>query len=302
VVTPIFKLKINQQEIEEIVSIEYNDRIEDHADNLIVEFEGANSFKEDDTVECWLGYIESGLYYVGSFVVNEVLNKKFTTAISATALDFSLSLKEKKNRSFTNVTIKQLVEKIAKEHHLDVKTDSQLFMKYIAQTHESDLNFLQRIAKIHNLVFSIKNKKIIMIEKEILPVFRIEEHECSDYSFRRSKREKYNSVEILWHDTKSHSTKKVKIGDDEPTLKISRRFTNEVEARAVALSELKKTNGKTISGSISIWGQNIIAGGIINLDGFKQMDDNTYIAKEVSHRFEEGGYNMMIEFELKPEL
>lgn len=103
-VTPIFKLKINQQEIEEIVSIEYNDRIEDHADNLIVEFdEGAtNSFKEDDTVECWLGYIESGLYYVGSFVVNEVLNKKFTTAISATALDFSLSLQEKKNRSFTN--------------------------------------------------------------------------------------------------------------------------------------------------------------------------------------------------------
>lgn len=305
-VTPDFKLQINKQDISEqtkseIVSIEFNDRFENEADNLIVEFADIYSFEEDDTIDCWLGYKESGLYYIGSFVVNEVLNKKFTTSISATSLDFSLTMKEKKNRSFKNITMKQLIEKIAKEHNLSVKTDSQFSIKYIAQTNESDLNFLQRVAKIYDLVFSIKNKTIIMIkEEEILPAFYIEERECSDYDFRRSKREKYNSVEISWHDTKSHSTKKVMIGEDEPTLKISKRFSNEAEARAVALSELKKTNGKTISGSISMYGQNIIAGGLLDIDGFGEMDYDIFIAKEVSHRIDENGYNITIQFEIKP--
>ncbi len=306
-VTPDFKLQINKQDISEevkseIMTIEFNDRFENEADNLIIEFADLYSFEEDDTVDCWIGYKESGLYYVGSFVINEVLNKKFTTSISATSFDFSLSMKEKKNRSFKNVTTKQIVEKIAKEHEFSVKIDSSLFVKYIAQTNESDLNFLQRVAKVYDLVFSIKNKTIIMIkEEETLPAFYIDERECSDYDFRRSKREKYNSVEISWHDTKSHSTKKVMIGEDEPTLKISKRFSNEAEARAVALSELKKTNGKTISGTISTYGQNIIAGGLLDIDGFGEMDYDIFIAKEVSHRIDENGYNMTIQFELKPD-
>jgi hypothetical protein len=301
------KTLLDEKLTNSITSLAVKDNARNEVDELTIEIVGDynQTPKNKDllgintTIEVWLGYKETGCYNCGSYAINAIEQKKGKTRISATSCDFTLSLKEKRNRSFKDISIKKIVETIAKFHNLKVKCDLTQNIKYFSQTNESDLNLLKRLSETYNALFSIKYKTILFLEKEeTLPVFEIFESECIDWSFNINHVESYQSVKASWRDTKRGLHKNIQIGDQEPTLIINGQFASEDEARSTALSRLLSANGNNITGNISIVGQNIIAGSIIILHGFGYYDQNVFIAESVDHQLDVNGYILTIDLKL----
>lgn len=293
-----------------ITSITITDKKGNEVDELSIDLAGdynQDSSKVDlvsvnTVIEAWLGYSDAGsLYNCGTYTINSVTQRKGTAKISATSLDLTLSLKQKRTRAFKSVTIKYILQSIAKYHGLKIKTDINTTIKYLAQTSESDLNLLQRLSKTYNAIFAIKNKTIIFIkEEESLPVFLISSYDCIDFEFSINHTDSYNSVRASWRDTKHGVQKTITIGDEEPTLSITGHFQGEEEARANALSSLLAANSSNITGRITLEGFNIPAGSIVLLQGFGYQDQNTFIADTVEHSMStSSGYIISVYLSLK---
>ena len=82
--------------------------------------------------------------------------------VRATSTNFTTEIKKKRNRSYENITLCDLIKKIADRNSLKFRCDfSDVFFKHLAQTDESDLNLLNRIAQMYNATFNIKNDTLI---------------------------------------------------------------------------------------------------------------------------------------------
>ncbi len=302
--TPDFKIEINGEHITEkikkhLFSLHLKDEASDATDELTLHFD--NLYKRpkyEDKIKIWLGYKESGLYYSGSFLVQTTEKNQNSLIVKATSANFTTEIKKKKNISYENITLCDLVKKIASRNSLKQKCDfSDIFFKHLSQTDESDLHLLNRIAKMYNATFNIKNETIIFIKKQnSLPVFTIERNNTSSYSIKYANKTLYKSAKAVYHDTKENKKKEVVYGNGKPQYLLQDTFKNESEALKRAEGILKFLNAGIVSGSITVSGMNIIAGAKLKLKGFGE-DDGEYLIKRVIHAINNSGYTTKVEFE-----
>ena len=102
-------------------------------------------------LEISLGFKETGLITLGTYTVDEISGEgpvdKMT--IKAKAADMLSGIRAPKTRNWDDVTLEDIVVTIASEHDLTPAVSDSLkahFYKYLAQTSESDLNLLTRLA------------------------------------------------------------------------------------------------------------------------------------------------------------
>ncbi len=304
--TPSFKLLANDKDITEhlqknLISLSFKDEAGIISDEITLEVVGEfKRPKYQDKLKLWLGYKESGLWYCGCFAVQTSERTLHTTNITATGVDFSGTLKQKKNRSWEKVSLKEIVERIAKEHSLSYKADfGEVKILYAAQHNESDLNFLKRFAKAHEAVFSIKDNQILFLRKaesEKLPLARIDLNEVESFSIKHSNKTSYASAKAIWHDTKENKIKEVIVGSGEPQLRIEHSFKDSAEAKLRAEAKLKSANAGIVSGNLTIYGSKIYAGGKLELSNAKE-DNGIYHIKSVTHTLNANGFITSVEFE-----
>lgn len=304
--TPDFKIVVNGNDVTETLKkhqarITFKDEAGDVADELNLEFDALfkrPSYK--DEIKLYLGYKESGLYYCGVFLVQTTQKTQNALTVRATSTDFSMTLKKKHTRSFENVSLVELVNKIAGENGLKSRCDyDDVSFKHLAQTNESDLHLLQRVATMYHATFNIKNDTLLFLTKrtkEKLPTFTITQKDAKSHSIKHANKTLYKSVKSIWHDTKTNSKKEIVYKNGEPQYILQASFKDENEARQRAKGMYEMLNAATISGSVSVTGRNIIAGGILNLTGFGE-DDGKYNIKRVTHTLGTGGYTVRVEFE-----
>lgn len=104
-----------------------------------------------------LGYAETALIGMGSYVVDEIeiSSPPATLSVSAKAADMSGPMRSPKTRSWENLTLGDVVATIAREHRLVPATDPELAsipIVHIDQTAESDMAFLTRLASHYDAV------------------------------------------------------------------------------------------------------------------------------------------------------
>ena len=303
--TSDFKIEVNGKDVTEnikkhLVNLIFKDETADESDEITLTFD--NLYKRpkyDDEIKLYLGYKETGLYYCGAFLVQTTEKNQNFLRVKATSSNFTVNLKKKHNRSFENLTLKELVKKIAKENSLNFKCDFEdVFFKHLAQTEESDLNLLNRIAKMYNATFNVKNNTIILKKQnsENLPVFEIDRENVNSYSIKYANKTFYKSVKAIYHDTKENKQKEVIFGNGEPQYILQDSFKDENEARKRAEGVLNLLNAGIVSGILVIDGMNIIAGAKLKLSGFNE-DDGEYSIKRVTHNLSGSGYTVRVEFE-----
>jgi phage protein D len=241
----------------------------------------------------------NGIYY-GIYIVQTTTKTQNELIIKATATNFTNSLKKKKTRSFENIKACELIAKIATENNLNYKCDIDFTFKHLAQTNESDLNLLTRLAKQLNAQFNIKNNTIIFIktkqENENLPKFTIDIKEAITYSIKHNAKKIYKSTKAIYHDTKENKIKQISYLTGEPQFILQDTFKNEAEAYKTAKSYYELLNKGSITGFVTIPPKEIRAGGILILTGFSE-DDGEYSIKRVTHNLSGSGYTMRVEFE-----
>lgn len=309
--TPIFKLEANGKDVTSNININsskisFRDEAGIVSDDISLTIEG--SFKKpsyEDELKLWVGTKERGLFYCGLFVVQSSVNRDdMSIDITATATDFSKSLKRKRSLSYERVSIKNIVEQVASRHELKVACDfDDWYIQHLEQTSESDLHFLKRMSRDYNALFSIKNetvvfkKKIKNNKKSVdLPRYELKKSEQTSISIENVNKTLYTSCKAMWRDTKENIQKSIIVGSGEPMKTIKDSFENESDAKIKAEATLQKANAGTKNGTISSYGFAIHAGGILDLKGTAQ-DDGEYNIISVSHTLDSSGWNMSVEIE-----
>lgn len=306
---PNFKITANGNDVTKIlkenqVSISFKDEANSKADELtLTVIDGFTRPKYEDELKLYLGY-DDELSFCGSFKVQSTTRTKNNTlSISATGVDFSNSLKEKRDITYERISVKDICSQIAKRNNLELKSDyDDITFQSLAQSNESDLHFLDRLSKEINSIFNIKNNTLIFTKKikenkknEELPAYIISADECTSLSIKHSNKTLYKSCKSIWHDTKENETKEVIAGSGEPCLVNKSTFKNEAEALTKATAKLEKANQGIVSGSLAKDGEIIFAGGKLNLlDTFE--DDGEFQIKSVSHEFS-NSWKINLEFE-----
>lgn len=301
-----FKLIANGKDITDNITLKANsitliDEANEEADELSFDITGP--FKRPafgDEIMFYLGWdvpILVGKYYVQS---TERRNNMILS-VSCTSVDFNGPLKEKKDSTFTG-TLKQLVEKKAKEYNLKTRTDcDDIYLKGYAQSDESDLNMLNRIAEDYNLIFNIKNGTIVMLHREKdgkinpeLPRYYISANNITNLTITQNSADYYKSCKAIWRDIKKNKMNEAKTGDGEPCLVIKGCYKNETEAKHKAKAALSTKKRQQTIGSSDILGSNMFAGGVIVLSDTIDEDGEYYI-KRITHRID-NGWNSYVEF------
>ena len=200
----------------------------------------------DDTLASiiWI-YGDRAVISSGLFKVNSFDKTRQTITTEATAVGFAGTIKEKRNKSYDNITLKQLAQLIAKRNGLKAKSDVEIKVKHIAQANKSDLQLLTDLAKEYNLIFQIKNDTILLLLKkdsDLLPTFYIQESETESYNLHTNTRAKYKSCKAVWHDPKSGKKKEIVEGKGTPQILLSGHFKNEADAKAKAKAKLEKSH------------------------------------------------------------
>lgn len=311
--TPKYLIYINGSEstsliYDKLISMNLTDNANNESDELEIVVSG--NFvrpKYQDEIKIYLGY-GLDVEFVGLFKVQST-SKNFTQlSIRATSVDFSDNFKVKRNITYEHLSIKQIAGQIANKHSLKLKSDfDDLFVLSQAQANESDMHFLNRLAKEYNAIFNIKNDTLYFMKKikeenrsDELPKYFIDVNYCHDISIEYSNTSLYNSCEVSWHDTKENKTFSVVYPKNggEPVLKFKSSFKNEAQAIERAKAQLQRANQGLVSGSLKKEGELIFAGGIIDLVNNIDLDITEYQVTRVTHNLsKQSGWITTIDFE-----
>jgi len=302
---PIYVLVVNGADVttkmyENSASMTYTDNDGDEADSLDIKVAGKwekVSFK--DTAELWLGYLDSDVWHVGTFTVQSVKIGAFETTIKATSANFNDGLKEKNDTVHKEKTIKKIVEEIAAKQELKVHCDVEGSMQYLLQQDESDIHFLTRLAKDNNAIFKIKKDELIFINRDKTNTHTIDVGECygDGPGVTFNNRTIYPSAITEYWDSKENKTESVRVGNGRPVLKVDEHFEGRAEALRSLESRLKSANRGEVSGSLTIYGMDVVAGNKLELKGDERLKGLKFGITRVTHTINSSGFSTALEFE-----
>ena len=251
-----------------LISLSITDNQKDQADELRITV--GKKFARPafgDEIKVYLGDATL-LQFVGAFYVQKtsiVNNQKLV--ITATGVDFSKSIKERRQQRYEQITPIQLAKVIADRHGLRLRSTIAEPVLDIEQHNESDLNLLNRLAKEYSWVFNIKNNTLYLTYQELdPPQVNVAIATCIDSEITHSSTKLYKSCQVVYQDTRTNKKVTVIAGEGKPVLFKRGHFDNEALAQQFAENALKRASQGTGSGRLTITGQVVFAGATLNVD------------------------------------
>lgn len=297
--TPDFKVLSNGTDITSqlrpyVHELTVTDNDKDTADELAITLsKKVNRPAYGSNLKVYLGFKEDEkLQYVGQFHFNSsTITDNRAITLNATAIDYKKSLKERHWESF-EMPLKALVSSIADKHGLNTRINiTNDKTRLFEQDNESDLAFLNRLAKKYNATFNIKNNTIYFVQgKENKPSVTINLDDCHTSSITESAPTLYKSAEGRYQDTKLNKVVTVKIGEGKPCLRVQGKWHTEAEAKEDITNALKRANLAEVEGSLTKEWEMIFSGSEAVIDG------HAYSVTKATHRYNNSGLNIEIEF------
>ncbi|KJY83275.1 hypothetical protein TW81_09735 [Vibrio galatheae] len=284
--TPMYAIYVNNEDVTANVTPHFSelsltDNHKDEADDLTLTL--SSKFQRPaykDEIKVFLGYEEEekveffGLFYVQS---TSVRNNRVLT-INATSVDFNSRLKERRSQTY-ETPLDQVISDVANRNSLALRaviTDAPL--THYEQNNESDLAFVQRLAKEHNAIFNIKNATLYFVQGEQeVPKVELDIDECFESDITYSNTSTYGSAQAMFQDTKQNKAVTARVGEGEPVLVVKGHWETYEEAEQAAKQALERANAEQAEGICTIAGRRIFAGSHLDL-----ADDSFSISK-VTH-------------------
>jgi uncharacterized protein len=258
-----------------------------------------------------LGYLETGLVNMGSYIVDEVEYQEppMTITVRGKAADYANGvLKTQKTRTWSkDIAIGSIVKKIAAEHGLKplVSADlAKIKLPITHQTEESDLNLLTRLAKDYDAIAKPAGGYLLFVLRgesrdangNPLQQIVIDRDGKSELRVTDADRHKYKSVVAYYHDTASGKRQPVRSGTGEPTFSMKFSYPTKAQAKAAADAKLKALERQTRVLTVSMPGDpRVIAESPLRVRGFREGVNGAWVATKTVHRFSNSGYKTSIE-------
>jgi len=294
-IQPNYQILVNDKDVtssvrKHFIALQITDNDKDDADELTLTLSAKFKRPSDtDKIKVFLGY-GNDLKFVGLFIIQTTNirdNRQLT--IKATGADFNGDLKERKNLTYPpiplseeKITLASVVKEIASRHGLEVKTDMNIGERF-EQINESDLHFLNRLAKEHDVIFNIKNNTLYFMKKGgEVPNISIDINKCSNSDITHSNKTLYKSCKAIYHNTKLNKKAEVITGSGKPQLIKEGQWQNDSDALLAAKNALTRANKSKVDGNLTTRGQVVFAGSKLTLD------DDVFEILKVTHNLSKG--------------
>lgn len=328
--TPRAEIKVNGVAVaslfnERLVSVTIVDKEGVTSDTISCDLNDGHPFakipRKGDVIEASLGYAETGIAYFGSYTADdpEILCLPFGMTVNGKGASMRDALKQRRARHWDQKAVKEIVSQIAEENGLTPAIDEKVAAytyQWFGQEDESDLHVVERLARRHDALFSIKDGKLIFARKgsgqsasgrALTPVIasrdNIVEGTCRT---RFAHRNKFKRVKARVQDRDKAELLEVEEdsdGEGTADYTLPEPFADEGEAQAAARSKAKDLKSETIRTSVTVFGDPTIrAGAPLRYAGVRpELDAIEFIIESATHRLTKAGYTVEIEAKLKPD-
>ncbi|WP_106494875.1 phage late control D family protein [Lentibacillus sp. Marseille-P4043] len=213
-----------------------------------------------------------------------------------------------KSRSWRNATLKAIASDIADQAGLKLQFIGNNNPRYDVkeQTDTPDSSFLSDLCEEEGLAMKVTDSKIVIFDesdfekKDAIRTYKEWDDDVLSYSFKTSlTNTKYAGVNVKYYDVNSGKTIKylytiTDIDDKSKIYQINKKVNSGDEARRLAQRTLRRLNKKETTGSLSVFGNIELLGGVcVDLRGFGVFDGKYYVEK-ATHSVG-GGYSVDIE-------
>lgn len=269
-------------------------------------------------LELFLGY-DGAAQRMGLFVVDaiELSGWPGEMHITAHAAPFDKSkggkanLQTQKTRSWPKDTkLGDMVKKIAGEHGLTAAVAPSLAsitLPHTAQSDESDMHLLVRIARKYDAVVKPAAGKLVLAKRgetksasgQQLPSITLAPGDVTRWRIGIAKRGKAGSVVAAWHETKKAKRHTVTTGQGEPVTRLRTQYATKDMALAAARAELDKRARGERKLDVTLPGRaDLAAEGPLTMAGFRDGVDGEWVITSVQHSLDNQGYVCSVQAEV----
>ena len=317
--TPDFRIMAKGEDVtavfrDRLLSMEVTDEDGTKSDRVEIELDdrdGRIEWPDMDTVlDIYVGFMGAALASLGRYSVDGVAGEGMPQRmrITATAADMKGDIRAPKTRAWQNMTLTAIVQKIAAEAGLKAVVGQSLASAhwgYIAQTAESDLHFLTRLAAPLDATAKPAGGTLLVQKRgegktaagDTMTAAPIGPGRMSSWSWSVDGRADYKMVEAEWSDLSSGIRRKVTRGKGKPVQRLRHLYSSAEEATRACDGELARAGRASLKIRIDLAGfePDLFAGGLASITGLRPELAGDWHVDRVTHRLASGGLSTSFE-------
>ena len=346
--SPAFSIVIEGKDVTTVLdtrlmSLTLTDNRGFEADQLDLELDDADGLivlpRRGAVIQLALGWKGQPLFPKGAFTVDEIEHSGAPDrlTIRARSADFRETLNTRREKSWHQTTVGEVVKEIAARHNLKVALGKDLTDKaldHLDQTNESDASFLMKLARQYGAIASIKDGNLLFIRQgkgrtasgKPLPVITITRKAGDGHRLTLADRGAYTGVIASWLHTREprkKETTSVKrrrkktttpkepeakqgdylVGTDENVLVLNRTYANRSNAERAAKMQWEHLQRGVASFSLQLaeGRADLYTEMPVKVTGFKQpIDDAEWTITTLTHSVSpDNGFTTSMELEVK---
>lgn len=319
---PAYRLVVNGQDITpkiegRLISLNLTDNRGMEADQLDFTLEDHDGLlavpPRRASVQFWLGWRDTGLVYKGSYIVDEVEHSGAPDVLTvrASSADLRGDLTRKRERSWHDITLADIIKTVAQAYNLTPVVDvvlGRIPVPHLDQADESDANLLTRLASQHDAISSIKNKHLLLMPVGAsttasgidLPHITLTRQDGDGHRWLQADRDAYTGVRAHYYDDNSADRRDAIIGTEDNIKTLRHVYADEQSALEAARAEWQRLQRgvSTLSYTLAQGRPDLIPEMTYSLIGVKpEIGETVWLAKSVTHSLSDSGYQTTLELE-----
>ena len=325
--TPRAEISVNGRPVasifnERLISVTIVDKEGVTSDTISCELNDGNPFAEiprkGDIITAKLGYLESGVLDFGRYVADdpEVQCLPYKLSVNGKGANMREKLKQHVARHWDKKTVKDIVSDIAKDHGLTAKVDGKVgsyTYEWFGQEDESDIHVVERLARRHDALFSIKNGNLIFAAKgsgqsasgaALTPVLATPDNIVTE-TCKTTFAHRNSFAKVKAHAQDRKTAERVEVDEDsddngEADYTLPEPFVDKDEAKRAAGAKARDLKAETIRTSVTLFGDpSIRAGAPLIYAGVRpQLDGIEFIIETATHTLSKSSYTTQVEAKL----
>ncbi|NMY85158.1 phage late control D family protein [Pseudomonas sp. WS 5411] len=322
---PAFRLSVDGLDIAQkisprLMSLELTDNRGVEADQLTItlsDHDGLLTIPPKGAVlRLWLGWSDTGLVEKGTYTVDETEHSGAPDVLSirARSADLRKGLKTKRERSWSNTTLGEVLGDIAMGNNLTSTIAGALDglpILQLDQANESDANLISRLGEEFDAVASVKAGCLLCLPAGggktasglDLPHITLTRIDGDQHRYLQADRDSYDGVRAYYYDVNSAKKQEAIAGGGDNLKDLRHTYSDQQSALRAARAEFRRLQrgSATLSYTLAMGRPDLIPELTYTLQGVKaEIDEIIWYGGNVQHSLTaDGGYTVSLELESK---
>ena len=322
---PAFRLAVDGLDIAQLISprlmsLELTDNRGVEADQLSItlsDHDGLLTIPPKGAVlRLWLGWSDTGLVDKGTYTVDETEHSGAPDVLSirARSADLRKGLKTKRERSWSNTTLGDVLGDIAIGNGLTATIAGALDslpILQLDQANESDANLISRLGEEFDAVASVKAGCLLCLPAGggktasglDLPHITLTRAEGDQHRYLQADRDSYDGVRAYYYDVNSAKKQEAIAGGGDNLKDLRHTYSDQQSALRASRAEFRRLQrgSATLSYTLAMGRPDLIPELTYTLQGVKaEIDEIIWYGGNVQHSLSaDGGYTVSLELESK---